>query len=76
MSAIQTAALTYNKWGTRIETCDASDEHLLAFAFDGTKATAEAEGWQLLPGPAQLVTVTGDISAILWPVVRSAGDSS
>ena len=68
--------LIYEKWGTRIAVPDEGDERLRAFAFDGAKATAEGNGWELLPGPAERkpagVYDGEDIVAYLWPVAREA----
>lgn len=69
--------LIYEKYGTRIAESDESDDRLLAFAFDGAKALAEARGWEILPGPVERVPVEAwdddNVYAYLWPVARPAG---
>jgi hypothetical protein len=69
--------LTYDKWGTRIAVCDEPDDHLQDFVRDGAKATAEGNGWEMLPGPVERVpdgTYGGeDVVCYLWPVARPQG---
>lgn len=71
------AELVYEKYGTRISECDEDNDGLLTFAFDGTKAMAEAKGWELLPGAFERVPVgvwEGEqVFAYLWPVARKSG---
>lgn len=72
--------LVYEKWGTRVEVCDETDERLMQFCFEGAKATAEGRGWEVLPGPVERIPAgrlygdeacdTGEVVAYLWPVAR------
>lgn len=68
--------LTYDKWGTRVASCDEGDDRLLGFIWDGTKATAEGNGWEILPGPFERVPAGAfdgeDVVVYLWPVAREA----
>jgi hypothetical protein len=70
--------LTYDWCGTTIAVDDESGDRadrLWQFAFDGSKALAEAKGWEMLPGCMRREPVGGDddsgeIVAYTWPVAR------
>jgi hypothetical protein len=74
---VRTPDLTYEKWGTRIAVSDEGNERLQRFAFDGTKATAEAKGWELLQGCFERKNICdcgcadGTGVAYLWPIIRA-----
>lgn len=71
-----TGELTYGKWGTRIMHDDEGDDGVYSFARDGSRATAEVAGWEILPGPVQRIDDGGrETVAYLWPVVRGDGAS-
>lgn len=64
-------ALIYDKWGTHVDFDNEDDERLQSFIYEGSRATATGNGWEVLPGPVErrLDRVCG-LTLYLWPVCR------
>lgn len=72
-------ALQYEKFGGRIATDDESNDRLRDFMFQGTQATAEAKGWELLQGCFERhpdgFWAGEEVVVYLWPCCRDGGAS-